>query len=259
MIYQENWSFDGLYGKFPGANNLSCANTYQVYKNDSLMHGMLHPLIEDKSGKWFADPKFKNDTIIAGRPYNLASYISVDSFTGDITHRFYTEQLQIDNGKMDKYAVYSENPGLVQSYFDATNMPEGLLAQQYTLCDNFFHSAFGGSFLNHIWLIAAATPEWKSAPYDIICMPNDTNLAKYDNQITTDGYAVNTTNSINKPHPSWDKYLMPNLKMPTIGDRLNDAAGISWAWYSGGWNNALSTENPDPLFQCHHQRHLFLF
>jgi phospholipase C len=82
-------------------------------------------------------------------------------------HRFYHEQLQIDNGllepkagDLDKFVTWSDNPGLVLSYIDATNLPEGLLAQQYTLCDNFLHSAYGDSFLNHQWLIAAASPPW---------------------------------------------------------------------------------------------------
>jgi phospholipase C len=38
-----------------------------------------------------------------------------------------------------------------------------LLAQQYTLGDNFFHSAFGGSFLNHQFLIAATAPVFPNA------------------------------------------------------------------------------------------------
>src|SRR5262249_59200439 len=82
-------------------------------------------------------------------------------------HRFYHEQLQIDNGvlepkngDLDKFVTWSDNSGLVLSYLDATALPEGQLAQQYTLCDRFFHSAYGGSFLNHQWLIAAATPPW---------------------------------------------------------------------------------------------------
>src|SRR4051812_19430197 len=35
VIYQENWSFDGLYGKFPGANGLDNAGAavQQVDKN----------------------------------------------------------------------------------------------------------------------------------------------------------------------------------------------------------------------------------
>ena len=102
-------------------------------------------------------------------PYDLTKYkyIAANALTGDIVHRFYHEQLQIDNGlleskngDLDKFVTWSDNPGLVLSYIDATNLPEGRLAQQYTLCDNFFHSAYGGSFLNHQWLIAAASPPW---------------------------------------------------------------------------------------------------
>src|SRR5260370_4811966 len=43
---------------------------------------------------------------------------------------------------------------------------------------------------------------------------------------------------------------MPLLTNPTIGDRLSEK-GISWAWYSGGWNDAVAG-HPDPLFQFHH-------
>ena len=71
---------------------------------------------------------------------------------------------------------------------------------------------------------------------------------------------------------------LPPLTNPTIGDRL-PAAGIDWAWYSGGWSNANGDKNapgwtngngptctdpnafttavfpncPDKLFQFHHQ------
>ncbi len=43
----------------------------------------------------------------------------------------------------------------------------------------------------------------------------------------------------------------PPLTNPTIGDRLS-AKGITWAWYSGGWN-AARAGHPDPLFQFNHQ------
>src|SRR5438045_1701343 len=76
----------------------------------------------------------------------------------------YQEQYQIDGGKMDKYAAWSPNPGLVLGYYDSTFFPEGQLAQQFTMADNFFHAAFGASFLNHFWLICACTPTWSNAP-----------------------------------------------------------------------------------------------
>jgi phospholipase C len=44
---------------------------------------------------------------------------------------------------------------------------------------------------------------------------------------------------------------VPNQTFPTIGDRLSQRH-VSWAWYSGGWNDALAG-HPDPLFQFHHQ------
>jgi phospholipase C len=178
--------------------------------------------------------------------------VPADQTTGDIIHRYYHEQLQIDSGRMDKFVTWSDNGGLVFSYIDATNMPEGQLAQQYTICDNFFHSAFGGSFLNHQFLIAAAPPTWPNAPADAISNPDPNNLN--DARVTPDGFAVNTAYTVNAPHPASitnPAELVPLQTNPTIGDRLT-AKGISWKWYSGGWNDALAG-NPDPLFQFHHQ------
>jgi len=64
---------------------------------------------------------------------------------------------------------------------------------------------------------------------------------------------VNTSFSVNTPHPATTPVanLVPNQTNPTIGDRLS-AAGVDWAWYSGGWSDALAG-HPDPLFQFHHQ------
>ena len=143
--------------------------------------------------------------------------------------------------------------GLTLSYYDASQMPEGKLAKKFTLCDNFFHSAFGGSFLNHIWFIAAASPVWKNAPNCLISQP-DPDSPKFDDApVSPDGYAINTVLSLNDPHPPFipDSFLLPNQDMPTIGDRLTDR-NISWTWYSGGWKEAMEG-NPDPTFQFHHQ------
>ena len=40
-------------------------------------------------------------------------------------------------------------------HYDGSSLGLWKLAQRYTLADNFFQSAFGGSFLNHQWLICA--------------------------------------------------------------------------------------------------------
>ena len=66
--------------------------------------------------------------------------------------------MQIDGGKMDKFAQVSDAQGLSMGYYHTATLPLAAEAQKYTLADHFFHSAFGGSFLNHIFLVAAAAP-----------------------------------------------------------------------------------------------------
>src|SRR5271170_5709368 len=102
---------------------------------------------------------------------------------------------------MNGFVNWSNNGGLVLSYFNASDLPEGKLAKQYVLCDNFFHSAFGGSFLNHQFFIAAAAPRWMNPPSKMISDPNPAHLS--DNVVTPEkyAYAVNTVFSVNSPHP----------------------------------------------------------
>lgn len=319
VIYQENWSFDSLYGLFPGANGLAQATTTSLNQTDrfdqplSALAGQPFSLV---SGTLIlaTPPQPINSGAIDTRftaglntllPYDVLqnSSLQADSTTGDIVHRYWHEQSQIDHGAMDWYVTWSDNPGLVMSYFDATNMPEGLLAQKYTLADNFFHAAFGGSFLNHQFLIAAAAPVYPNAPSSLqptldvdgqLQINAVTGKIVHDGNITPIGavsfsvpgetfdknYAVNTIYSANLV-PTFavpgSASLLPSLNdsdpadtsrpyQPTIGDRLS-AEAVSWKWYAGGWDNALtsSASNPanngvvpvnapvDPLFQWHHQ------
>jgi phospholipase C len=264
VIYQENWSFDGLYGSFPGANGLQDAATAGTVAQVDRFGNPMTSLPDPST-----DPHVPGGLPVG--PYDLSQYVAPAEKTNDIVHRFYTEQLQIDNGAldtsnghMDKFVAYSDNGSLVQSFFDATNLPEGLLAQQYTMDDNFFHAAYGGSFLNHQFLVAAAPPQWNQPiPAGFQSSYDPVTKQLVDANLTIDGqYDVNTTYAAQAPHPSTvaaEKLLQPINDIdpsqpgytPTIGDRL-DAAGISWRWYSGGWNDALAG-HADSLFQYHHQ------
>ncbi len=257
VIYQENWSFDGLYGRFPGANGLANAGeaVAQVDK-DGHPYATLPQPINNSLRPPGPDPRFPADLPVA--PFNVAQFVQPDETTGDLVHRFYQEQYQIDHGRMDKFVAWSDAAGLVMSYFDASNMPEGLLARQYVLADNFFHAAFGGSFLNHFWLICACSPVWPNAPADVQAQLDGRGTLIKDGIVTPDGYAVNTAFTVNQPHPpniTDPGRLVPNQAVPTIGDRLSER-GISWAWYSGGWRDALAG-HADPLFQYHHQPFAF--
>ncbi len=245
VIYLENHSFDNLYGEFPGANGLSNASKESVIQLDSnhIPYQYL-PAIPRSS-------EFPSN--MPNNYFNIDQYIPSDKETPDVTHRYYQEQMQINNGKMNLFALYNYTAGMTMGYYKTSLLPLYSLAKQYTLCDNFFHSAFGSSFLNHQWLIAAATPSFFNAPQYLRAQLDSSGKMIKDGLLTPDGYAVNTVYSLNQPHPAGAKEsdLVPNQTNPTIGDRLSDK-NISWAWYAGGWDSAIAGKG-DPSFQYHHQ------
>lgn len=246
VIYLENHSFDNLYGQFTGANGLSNATPGNTTQVDAT--GTAYTTLPPIPGT----PAFP--TNLTNTYFNIDQYVANDVITQDVLHRYYQEQMQIDGGKMDKYALYNSNSaGLSQGYYKTSLIPLLPMAQKYVLCDNFFHSAFGGSFLNHQWLIAAASPTFPGAPTKIVATVDGSGNVVTDGQVTPDGFVVNTSYTVNAPHPAGTdpSVLVPNQTNPTIGDRLS-AKNVSWAWYSGGWDNALAG-HPDPTFQYHHQ------
>lgn len=245
VIYMENHSFDNLYGDFAGAVGLSDAPESKIIQVDST--GIPYTVLPAITGTTAFPTNLPNHF------FDIDQYIPNDMLTPDVLHRYYQEQLQIDGGKMDRYALYNTSAGLSQGYYKTSLIPLLPFAQQYTLCDNFFHSAFGGSFLNHMWLIASASPVFPNAPASIVAVLGPNGNLITDGQVTPDGYVVNTSYTVNNPHPASApaNTLVPNQTLPTIGDRLS-AKGISWAWYSGGWDSALAG-TPDPTFQFHHQ------
>ena len=65
----------------------------------------------------------------------------------------------------------SDAVGLTMGAYDTRMLPIYQYLHEdghphYAVADAFFQSAFGGSFLNHQWLIAAATPVWPNAVND---------------------------------------------------------------------------------------------
>jgi phospholipase C len=253
VIYQENWSFDGLFGKFPGANGLANAGaTIRQVDKQGRPYLTLPPSIDNRKPPPLIDTRIPADLPVA--PFDLSLYVPPHETSGNPLHRFYQQQYQINGGRMDRFVAWTNVGGLVMSYYDATNMPLGLLAQQYVLADNFFQASFGGSFLNHAWLVCACTPRWATAPAHLRAQVDASGALIKDGEVSADGYIINTVYTVNTPHPSRitdPETLVPNLTEPTIGDRLSEKK-IAWAWYAGGWSDALAGK-PHPLFQPHHQ------
>ncbi len=244
VIYLENHSFDNMFGLFPGAAGLpGTSDLVPQVDRRGQVYAVLPPV---------PDPRFPTD--LPNAPFRIDDYLRLDQRTPDLIHRFYQNQLQIDGGRDDKFATYSNAGGLVMGYYDTRHTKLWRYARQYTLADHFFQGAFGGSFLNHFWLVCACTPKYEAAPEAMRAVVDDKGGLIRDGAVTPDGYAVNTIFSVFQPHPasiSDRSKLLPPVTLPNIGDMLS-AKHVSWAWYAGGWNDALAGR-PAPSFQFHHQ------
>lgn len=256
VIYLENRSFDHLYGLFPGANGLPNADISKLQTDrDGKPYTTLPPAMLTHSKPPVVDARFPDN--LPNHPFDIGAYVPPDQKTDDLVHRYYQNQLQINNGRNDRFAAISDAGALSMGYYDGRNLPLWKYAKQYTLADNFYQAAFGGSFLNHFWLICACTPQHFDAPKEMRAVLDDSGNLVKDGQVTPDGYAVNTIQPYyapRKPSTVIDKTLPPQI-LPTIGDRLSEK-DIAWAWYSGGWNDALSG-SPAPTFQFHHQPYVY--
>jgi phospholipase C len=254
VIYMENHSFDNLFGLYPGATGIADAIATapkQVDKDGKPYLVLPQPTNTDKK-PIVADPRFPAD--LPNAPFAIDTYVPANKKTGDLIHRFYTNQEQINGGRNDKFAALSDAAGLSMGYYDGSTTSLWQWAKRYTLADHFFMGGFGGSFFNHQMIICACAPTFPNAPEEYISKFDSAGHVTKDGPVTPDGYAVNTLQSTYQPHSpkiTDPKMLLPPQDAPTIGDRLSDK-GISWAWYAGGFDDAVAGKSSE-LFQFHHQ------
>jgi phospholipase C len=290
VIYAENRSFDHLFGLFPGANGIAQATNPTQVDHDATP---LPHLPVWKGGN--PDPAFP--TPLPNKPFRLDGdpvYRPMSVPTGSLVHRFYHNQEQINGGRNDRFVAVSDAGGLAMGYYDGAPLAMWKWAQEYTLADHFFMAAFGGSYLNHMWLVCACTPIHQDAPASMRAQLDEQGRLRRKpdapasalsgpptfsaGAVTPDGYAVDTSQPPYQPSgippaangdPRWAdpaKHPTPPQTFKTIGDTLS-AKGISWAWYAGGWHEALRDGMQAPeakrtviynrespiIFQPHHQ------
>lgn len=248
VLYLENRSFDNLYGEFEGADGITGLSPERYRQVD--VSGNPYTVLPQAP-----DSHLPGD--LPNAPFSIERFIPSNAPTRDLVHRYYQEQSQINGGRMDRFVVVSDALGLTMGYYHTAALPLAAEAKQYTLADHFFHAAFGGSFFNHIFLISAAAPVFTNAPAAMVARFDNSGKLTVDGAVTSDGFVVNTAFSVNQPHPTWaaKETLVPNQTMPTIGDRLS-GKGVAWAWYSGGWDDAIAG-HADSLFQYHHQPFIY--
>ncbi len=259
VIYQENHTFDNYFGDFPGADGVANAGDalVQVDKQGAAYPTLPPPLANPVDGRRLPDARFSGD--MPNGPFIFNDFVPPTDETANIAHSFYRHQYQINGGRMNAFVPWSDGGGMVMGRWNVEDLPLYRLAREYTLADRFFQAAFGGSLLNHQWLVCACTPRFPDAPTAMVSIPfPDDPDHLQDRQVSPDGYLINHEGSlpaysVNAPHPTTfnPEQLVPNQTAPTIGDRLTEA-GVGWAWYAGGWDDAMA-DNPHVRFQFHHQ------
>ncbi|WIT14166.1 acid phosphatase [Paucibacter sediminis] len=260
VVYMENRSFDHLFGLYPGANGLAQARaegrTVQTDR-DGKPYAQLPVPLADKNGK----PDARLLDPIPNGPFALEPRVALNQPMFSPIHAYYANQRQINGGRNDRFVAEGNSGGLLMGYYDGSQMGLWKLAQRFTLADNFFQSAFGGSFLNHFWLVCACTPVFPDAPATIKAVDEAGNVpgSHEEAYVTTDGHAVNTMQGSWLYDPTKKQALLPPQSLPTIGDRLSDK-GIAWAYYAQDYQRAVAATAAGKglsSFSYHHQPFTF--
>jgi acid phosphatase len=300
IIYQENHSFDNLFGSWEGVDGLSrapVARRRQVDQDGRPLRCLPQadpslvtpPLTKVCSGVDAGGKPYSSH--FPNRPFDIFKYIKPAAktcagqpggCTMDPIHNVYQARFMVNHGRMNRFALASNAVGLTIGHYRTQRLPiyRYLHARdhpRYAIADRFFAAAFGGSMLNHIWLVAARMLVWPHAdnsggPDDLHSVVDANGMPRTyphtplymsplgnrvsDNSLTAScrppagrpptprgvvcgNYVVNTTSPLFQPHipGTPTDELVPPQTAPTIGGRLS-ARRISWAWYSQGWSNA---------------------
>jgi phospholipase C len=215
FLIKENRTFDNLFGTFPGANGASTG----------MDHGVQRPLVRGTQGRTYTD----------------------------IPHCYTCAIEAWDGGKMDGFNqnAAADRWAYTQLYRD--QLPNYWhWASHNVVFDNFFASAQGPSFPNHLYAIAAQSGGAHDNPRRVPgtigsntfgCDAPDTQLVE----------VVDSEGTVEKIPPCFD--------FRTEGDLLNHA-GIPWAYYAASeqqkgyiWSaySAIRRYRENP---AHWQRHI---
>ncbi|UMZ11153.1 acid phosphatase [Pseudomonas sp. MPFS] len=309
VVFAENRSFNNLFANFPGVEQPLSAlkpEAYQQRDRDGSLLSKLPPIWggilqvgpQTVDGVTYpVETQFQEN--LPNAPFALkgpnGEDLPLGLVTRDLWHVFYQNQMQINGGKNDGFVAWADSGALTMGHYAQTRYSLRLwdVAREFVLCDNFFQGAFGGSFLNHQYLISAKVPFYPDAANSVAKSqiasvqgddPKGTRLKPLEKSpasamdgapqfgpsaLTPDGYAVNTMAPpywptwIRDPErPDYAKPDLPSVLVPQthehIGDKLSKK-NVDWAWYGGAWQATIdqfkdSSGIPKiPNFQYHHQ------
>ena len=190
MIALENRSFDHLFGRFPGANGASRGVRY----------GEEVSLID--APEWLP----------GDMPHDLTAWL--DSYNG---------------GAMDGFAQGTYGPYYSYSSFRPEDIPAyWQWAENFVLSDNFFASAAGPSYANHLWWIAGQAGGAIDNPENIkVKRLNDGRIFK---SWGCDAYGDDVFVLVRDEVGNVTKH-QPCFNFKTVGEQLSEE-DIDWAYYA---------------------------
>lgn len=143
VLMQENHSFDNYFGTYPGA--------------DGIPPGTCMPF----------DPLSATGECV--EPFHIGDN---DVELEDPDHSSTTHAIQFNEGQMNGFVyaleLRNQDGRLAMGYYDDRDLPyHWNLADDYVLFDRFFSSAAGGSFINHMYWVAAVGAAERPAPGEL--------------------------------------------------------------------------------------------
>jgi phospholipase C len=237
IIFQENVSFDHYFGTYPSAQNLKGENPFYATPNTPTVNGFSPALLTSNPN---LNPA--NGTG-ATNPVRLSP---AQAATNDQDHNYTPEQEAYDGGLMDLFPEFTgtagpppgappitQTKGLVMGYYDGNTITAlWNYAQHFAMSDNSFDTNFGPSTPGAINVVSGQTN-------GVIDNTNGSGA------ITADGNGgfSNTGDA----DPAGDMCSTTtgetfSMSGQNIGDLLN-AKGISWGFFSGGFNLNITNAN----------------
>jgi phospholipase C len=216
FVIKENRTFDHLFGTFPGANGVS-------------------------TGMAFGQPR----TLTRGTDGRVP---------GDLPHCYTCALAAWDQGEMDGF-LQGDHAPWAYTQLHKDQLPNYWhWARQNVLFDNFFASAQGPSFPNHLYSIAATSGGAHDNPRRVPSLTHGSNTFGCDAPPLQTVEVYDSEGRMKKVPPCFD-FL-------TEGDLLN-RAGIPWAYYAASeeqkgyiWS-AYSAIRRYRMHEDRWQRHMF--
>jgi phospholipase C len=186
FLIKENRTFDNLFGMFPGANGTSVG----------LDDGTRRPLVRGTDGSIGSE---------------------------DIPHCYTCSLAAWNHGKMDGFNQDPASDRWAYTQLRQAQLPNYWhWASRFVLADNFFSSAQGPSFPNHLYAIAAQS----GGAHD---NPRRTGPFRSSNTFGCDAPEGQTVTVVDSE--GHEKQVQPCFDFLTEGDLLS-RAGIDWAYYA---------------------------